>query len=896
LHTFTRRLLFVAGLVAALVTLTSAMERSRRRRSIPHVTEPARTPAPVATPVAAAAKPATRSAGANRHVRATNQEAPLRPVTPSRRPPRLPRASVLTAAMVAAVALVFALAGRSGHVQAAASLSAEPVDTPDGVFVMAHATNFKANAPIELYWHHPGEQNVHATTSPSGDVIAAVALPPEHDTAMAASDTLDLIASDGVHEASVSFTTPAANWSSVLGETGTSRIRTLVRPKATKTPRVRRPTSTATPVPPTRTATKTPTRTPVPVAQAPSPTPTVAAPTATTLASVFGRTSTAGYNDSSDWGYLNGTRATLSSPGVLSSLSVYVGETSPGAHIRLALYDDAGGAPGSLLAETDAAAAKGGWNTLPTTSSPLIVPGVYWIVAQTDDASTVYRMADGLGPSAAVGWSQQAYGAFPSSVTGWVGTPAQGFSMYASVAAAELAAGGEAATPPPVSIPSGEMMTPVIPATSTATPTPPPATATPRPPTATPRPATATPLPPTSTPAATPTSGSGFTCPVNPQGGSQCGTPRYFCDTWSGGFCDDFRGVQTATHIPFPRPTDPYSVDLMDPTDPGGGWTDCCSDGTFMPESFLANEHFMIAWTSANFGDALIRVQQPFDFAGRTGHIHYDVDLKNRPRGYTRLTLSPELTKRGIDDRYSATGVYRAYPANGLDIWLQGSQEGAGSNLSVVVTEMKNGGCGAGYCYGGVANTVTSYPSGHNNIRDGVDVYVSRTHLRIVVDGTQVFDSAIPDIGFDRSYVYFQQAQYNPCKEGPWPGEVWPNGTLDQCSMAAQMFHWDNIAFDGPTLPKNSLTPAGSEDVVFNAFSVSTGGMWNLNGPNGKTGDCTVKGVPASPNGVGTPGNWITWTARLPANTPVSASDVNCVYSWPTSGISPVQGFEVVQQ
>ena len=32
------------------------------------------------------------------------------------------------------------------------------------------------------------------------------------------------------------------------------------------------------------------------------------------------------------------------------------------------------------------------------------------------------------------------------------------------------------------------------------------------------------------------------------------------------------------------------------------------------------------------------------------------------------------------------------------------------------------------------------------------------------------------------------------------------------------MFHWDNVAFDGPTLPMNSLTPAGSEDVVFNVM------------------------------------------------------------------------------
>ncbi|HEX5395761.1 MAG TPA: cellulase family glycosylhydrolase, partial [Candidatus Limnocylindria bacterium] len=193
------------------------------------------------------------------------------------------------------------------------------------------------------------------------------------------------------------------------------------KPSATSTPRSGRATATprpatATPKPPTATpqpSTATPkpsTATPKPATSTPKPptaTPTKSVPVGTPVAIAFGRTSAAGFNDTSDWGYLNGSLADLPSAGTLSSLSVYVGDTSGSAHLRLALYANNGGTPSTLIAQTGTATAQLGWNTVSTSTNPHIAGGQYWIIAQTDDPATVYRMAGGMSWTSAVGWAAQ---------------------------------------------------------------------------------------------------------------------------------------------------------------------------------------------------------------------------------------------------------------------------------------------------------------------------------------------------------------------------------------------------------------------------------------------------------------------------------------------------------
>ncbi len=166
---------------------------------------------------------------------------------------------------------------------------------------------------------------------------------------------------------------------------------------------------------------------------------------------------------------------------------------------------------------------------------------------------------------------------------------------------------------------------------------------------------------------------------------------------------------------------------------------------------------------------------------------------------------------------------------------------------------------------------------GQDNVRDNIDVFVSRTHTKVIVNDVMMVDRDTPDIGFDRAYVYLEHVNYNSCKAY----SVEHYAPLAECQIAGNTFHWDNVAYDGPRLPRNSLTPLGSEDVVFNAFNQT---------------DCSVQGVAGTPVQTSLVG-WQTWVARLPAGTAVSPSDVRCTGG--ASGdayLNVPMGFEVVHQ
>jgi len=328
-----------------------------------------------------------------------------------------------------------------------------------------------------------------------------------------------------------------------------------------------------------------------------------------------------------------------------------------------------------------------------------------------------------------------------------------------------------------------------------------------------------------------------------------CGVPQYLCDTWSGGFCDDFRDKSSGNvHADFPVAGDAYSFDGFGSTQlfyNTSGWKDAGRT------AISQNEHFHTIIDDETFGIGILRLHQPFDFANREGHARFDVDLKTSARRYVRFMLSPELTKSGTDDRNAARR-----PGNAFDLWfIDGKFYGQ---------VYKNGGTTDAF--------FIDWPRyyGAENVRDRVDVYITRTHLRLTINGTEFVNQNIPDVGFDRAYMYLSQASYNPCKDG-------------ECSEAQQTIHWDNIAFDGPILPKNSLTPVGKRDIVYNIMSATS---------------CTVKGTPATRIGGYQWGAWVTWVARLNDDgSSVSANDISCTWdtSMPAGESNIPRGFEIVK-
>jgi len=366
------------------------------------------------------------------------------------------------------------------------------------------------------------------------------------------------------------------------------------------------------------------------------------------------------------------------------------------------------------------------------------------------------------------------------------------------------------------------------------------------------------PAPPTvPVPAPTPAPTAAPTLPPTADDGScatACGSPRYFCDTWAGGYCNDFRQLgDTSFEVPYPPASEPISFDCLSSTSPDylptmntqNNAEDPSVPVVPFPCAFSKHEHFMTRMEDGNFGMVILRFQRPFDFSGREGHIHFDVDLKNSTRRYVRMMLSPQITKSLTDDR----GASLRRPLDALDIWFRGG--GFDAQIS------RNGGL--------AWETNAGSYHGRDDVRDHVDVYVSRTHVRVVVNGDTYIDTPMPDVGFDRAYLYLAQVAYNPCKD-------------HECDLNLQIFHWDNVAFDGPTLGVNALTPPGMRDVAFNAYRANS---------------CTLRGQPTTPMATETDGNWVTWTARIPDDgSPVSAGDIACdFYGAP----KPPEAIEIVR-
>jgi len=149
----------------------------------------------------------------------------------------------------------------------------------------------------------------------------------------------------------------------------------------------------------------------------------------------FGITTSAGTNDNSDFGYANGSPFPLSVGGKLQSLSVFVGYTPPNAHLRMAVYTYNGSRnPGALIAQTGEVVATPGWNTLTVPGNVQLAPGTYWIMAQTDNIATVYRLVFRLPSTSYEGYGILPYGDFPAKFRSWKKVSRRAFDMYGTVA------------------------------------------------------------------------------------------------------------------------------------------------------------------------------------------------------------------------------------------------------------------------------------------------------------------------------------------------------------------------------------------------------------------------------------------------------------------------------
>lgn len=276
------------------------------------------------------------------------------------------------------------------------------------------------------------------------------------------------------------------------------------------------------------------------------------------------------------------------------------------------------------------------------------------------------------------------------------------------------------------------------------------------------------------------------------------------------------------------------------------------------PCIFTKHEHVMTRVESGSFGIAMMRFHRPVDLTSER-HIHLEADLKpSNTRNYFRVMLSPDLTKRDIDDRSSDP-----FPRTFLQAWFR--------NGNVEGTICRNGVCdGDSYPWGDAfGSNWPPYSPLVDNVRVPIDLYVSQTSIRVVVSGREMVNDTFAPLGFDLAYLYLSQASYNPCKDG-------------RCAPADQVAHWDSVAASGPTLPVNGLTPRGYRDYVWNTYAATA---------------CSIGGVPAQPSGPARAYTWVTWVARAPISADLTRGDITCTQGGGYSLAGEQhRGFEIVEQ
>lgn len=222
-------------------------------------------------------------------------------------------------------------------------------------------------------------------------------------------------------------------------------------------------------------------------------------------------------------------------------------------------------------------------------------------------------------------------------------------------------------------------------------------------------------------------------------------------------------------------------------------------------------------------------IRQPFDFAGRTGKIVFDVDAVDQGLGgFVEIELTEDPTP-ATTFRELQNFEVGPVPRNGLTLRLGSFAECANAVAPVNTFVYKN--------YVGTIITPTfNHGNGCAKTSRGslnrFEVQVSQSRIDVFgadfsTDNGQTFAnnkllySANISLPFTRGYVHFNPRNHATVKYGFGPDVV---------------FHWDNIGFDGPVIaaPRAYEIPDNNVVTSYNGSQVQNLGYQLYDGTNGK--------------------------------------------------------------
>jgi hypothetical protein len=211
-----------------------------------------------------------------------------------------------------------------------------------------------------------------------------------------------------------------------------------------------------------------------------------------------------------------------------------------------------------------------------------------------------------------------------------------------------------------------------------------------------------------------------------------------------------------------------------------------------------------------------MRPRQPFDFAGRTGTIAFNVDAITE--GNLSWWTSMFLTDDPAVAANNSTQVMGLLPRNGLGVNFD---DPCGTSAGKVrVSDV--------YVYRDYVETKVTNPNPacvatRRGSLNHIEIRVSQTNVEVwasdfSTDGGQTFPNfqrilSVPiSLSISRGYVHFQQAERAPVKYT----DLW------NISPGYAANYWSNLAFDGPTISTEHGYP------VSDSLSVNPNGVTNI--------------------------------------------------------------------
>jgi hypothetical protein len=281
--------------------------------------------------------------------------------------------------------------------------------------------------------------------------------------------------------------------------------------------------------------------------------------------------------------------------------------------------------------------------------------------------------------------------------------------------------------------------------------------------------------------------------------------------------------------------------------------------------------------------------KQPFDFAGRTGTVAFDVS--NDTQGMHAAWPELWITDTPVPAPFMHFNSWLSLPANGLGIRLGSNAEIGqfgfcpnGNNLNQrrftvdTVVVIRNyayeeaGAQGSGYAFPAVTGMKVNIldcvimSPGPNGPLNHIEIRVAQNLLEVWASDAgstalrKIATTTNPNLSFSRGLVWIEDAHYNASK-----GACPPQYSGNPVCQDQHTFTWDNVAFDGPFTYRdfsydaldNSTTPdsTGEMDIAQTAL------------PNQMT-TWNVLNLPANrqATAVRVLFNWRTYFGNVPAN------------------------------